>query len=58
MTFISVGVGVYMSFCDLDVGLLAIYASTLATNIIATTLIAAKAWSVCRSNQVLLLELT
>ena len=47
ITFISVGVIVYISFHEFTVGLAAIYASTLVTNIIATTLMAVKAWLVC-----------
>ena len=47
MTFISVWASVCISFPKVIVGVIAIYASILVNNVIATTLIAVKAWPVC-----------
>ena len=47
MTFISVWASVCISFPKVTVGVIAIYASILVNNVIATTLIAVKAWPVC-----------
>ena len=58
MTFMSVGAGMFIGFGGLDIGLVATFISTLATNIIATTLIVVKAWSVRKLNEFPLLELT
>ena len=58
VTFMSVGGSISIPLGGNLIAFYAIYASTLATNIIATTLIAVKAWSACTSNAVLLLELT
>ena len=58
ITLISVAAGICIPFGGLGVGLIGVYSSTLATNMIATMLMAVKAWSVCRKNQILTTGLT